>query len=246
MASPVRARGRLISPDSPLSVLPRNLDPSQRLLLDAIRISAQCIDISHARLVENLEKCRPGADRGKPFGIAAMLDAWSVIDSLYRLRKLVQRMPRWRRKSPSKEIFLRKTTSAEELRNSIQHLDTEAESLLSSGRPPFGALTWISPCEGSGERMYVQTFVPGQLEGANPGSLVTTPERAPTTTDQIELWASDHRANISDAYRAVEKLILALEKSLRRQISQLDVGPSDTCVWMLVERRPAIDEKPIG
>lgn len=94
--------------------------------------------------------------------------------------------------------------------------------------------------------MYVQSFVPGQLTGANPGSLVTCPEHVPTAIDQIELWASDHRANITDVYRAVEKLILALEKSIRRQFSQLDVGPSDTHVWMLVELLPATDEKASG
>jgi hypothetical protein len=242
MTSDIRGARKMISADSPLSVLPRGLDPRQRVLLDAIRISAQCIDISYRRLAENLEKGRPGSESGKPAGIAAMLDAWSVIDSLHRLRQLVQRMPRWRNRSPGKQIFLRATAAAEKLRDSIQHLDTEADSLLRSGRPPFGALTWISPYEGGGLKMYVQSFIPGQFESANPGSLVEIPEHVPATIDQIELWAFDLQANITDAYRAVEKLVSGLEVSMRSQFSQLPTDPSDTHVYMLVELRPATDE----
>ena len=147
MAGDIRIAHRMISADSPLSVLPQGLDPRQRLLFDAILISAQCIDISYRRLIENLENGRPGSETGKPAGIPAMLDAWSVIDSLLRLRELVQRMSRWRNRSPSKQIFLRATTPAEELRNSIQHLDTEAEALLKSGFVLMtGASLLLSDC----------------------------------------------------------------------------------------------------
>lgn len=170
-----------------------------------------------------------------------MLDAWSVIDSVHRMRELVQRVPRWRKPSASRQIFLRATASTENLRNAIQHLDTESESLLRSGRPPFGALTWITPDERNTGRMYIQSFIPGQLTGADPNTMVEAPKDVPTKVDYIELWASDHRASISDAYRSVEKLILAMEASIGLQTSKSENGPSDMHVWILVDIQTAED-----
>ncbi len=118
----------MIPTDSPLRLLPQSTDPRQRLILDAIRIAAQCVDISYRRLVENLENGRRDPESAHVDGIAAMLDAWSVVDSVHRLRELAQALPKWRSRAPSKQVFLRATAAADDLRNSIQHLGGEGGS----------------------------------------------------------------------------------------------------------------------
>ena len=229
----------LIGSDSPLSLLPRGIDPKQRLFLDAIRVSAHFVGLAYKRLIENLEKSIPPENREKDCGLKAMVDAWSIVDSVYRLRQLVQRMPRYRDRMPSKQVFLRSTSDAEDLRHAIQHLDTDIETLLKAGQPPMGALTWIVPIDKSEGTMRIESFIPGQLEEASPGSLVSVPPDVPEHIDQVELWASEYRVNLSELYRAVAKLVSSLETSLRPQCPELPRGPADTWVSMTIQVAPA-------
>lgn len=233
----------LIASDSPLLLLPKGIDPKQRLFPDSIRVSAHFVGVAYKCLIENLEKSSPREVREKDCGLKAILYAWSVVDSVYRLRKLVQRMPRYRDRMPSKQVFLRSTSGAEDLRNAIQHLDTEIETLLKEGRPPMGALTWIVPIDKSEGTMRIESFIPSQLEGANPGSLVSVPSEVPDHIDQVELWASKYRINLSELYRAVAKLVSSLETFLRRQRPELPCDPADTWVSMTVQMAPAEDKE---
>jgi len=91
-------------------------------------------DIAYRRLVEELllktNKVHSG-DEGKGIPHAFMfLDAWSFIDSVHRLRELLEQMPGIQKnESTALKVFLGKTALIEDLRHIAQHLRREVKEL---------------------------------------------------------------------------------------------------------------------
>lgn len=76
---------------------------------------------------------------------SAITDAWFVIDSLYRLRKLLEDTPELKQKSTQLQLFYRKTKCLKDLRDSVQHLDEFIEKYVHQNIPAWGRLTWACP-----------------------------------------------------------------------------------------------------
>jgi len=76
---------------------------------------------------------------------SAITEAWAIVDSLYRLRKLLEDTPELKQKSPEVQLFYRKTKCLKDLRDSIQHLDEYIEKYVSNKIPAWGRLTWVYP-----------------------------------------------------------------------------------------------------
>lgn len=75
----------------------------------------------------------------------AIADAWSVVDSLYRVRKLLEDMPGLKQNSPQLQLFYRKTRCLKSLRDSIQHLDEYIGKYVPYRTPALGRLSWVCP-----------------------------------------------------------------------------------------------------
>lgn len=118
----------VIKNDSPLRRLPSDLNMKQTLFLDAIRYSVEMADVAHIRLRETLLsltsefRSRRKAVNVGSAGLNAMLDAWSLVDSIHRLRMLLKHMPFVKQKSPGLVSFYKQTTGIDDLRNAIQHI----------------------------------------------------------------------------------------------------------------------------
>lgn len=90
-----------IDKDSPLRNLPTNLNPQQGMFLDGIRYSMGMIYIAYNRLAFFLstitEKIEKKDNSERPSTETLFLDAWVIVDSVYRLRGLIEHMPgiRW-------------------------------------------------------------------------------------------------------------------------------------------------------
>ena len=224
----------LILPDSPLIRLPKTLPPVQACFLDAVRLSAQYIDLAYTRVENALTQLTLEHDRTLAIGSAAIMDTWTVVDTVHRLRALVAGLPGYRNRALSKRLFRDRTEGVEQLRNSFQHLVGDLPALTQSDAPVLGSLTWLRPVDIEKLTFSVWTFTPGRLRSIDPATIVQLPNEVPTELTQIELWLGDKSVNISKLRASVADLVFALENSLRLS-SQDTPPPCDALVFVKVE-----------
>lgn len=222
----------IISRTSPLLNLPSGLDRKQRYFLEGIRLSIQLVDTSYRRLSSSI---RDLPENARPeFGTVPqlLLDAWGQVDATFRLRGLIEQMPRYRKKAPSKQVYLRATANVEALRNSLQHLNTDIDTLLSLDVPIMGALTWLRPCARGTGTFLLESAIPGALAGSSPRSLVQLPSEAPTEVSCVTLWAAGTSADLTAIHAATARLATALEGSLAKRFASHPTDMADLLVGM--------------
>jgi hypothetical protein len=215
----------IILPDSPLIRLPANLPPIQASFFDAIRLCVQYIDLAYRRIEESLSQITLQHDRSLALGPAAIMDAWSVIDTVHRLRALVSGLPGYKNQAASKRLFLNRTRDVEQLRNSFQHLVGDVRALTEADAPVLGTLTWLRPVDSKERRFTVWAFTPWRLRSVTPDSVVQLPSEIPTALTQIELWLENKSVNVSKLRDSVAEITAAIEKSL----SAVSQGTSELC-----------------
>lgn len=219
--------GPMIKPGSPLLGLPGGLPPNQVKILDAIRLSAQWIDGCYLRLEALLESF--GTHRGPtPHGSAALAlaDAWSVVDAVHRLRLLVSEFPGYKRRAPSKVLFLQRTEAVEPLRNTVQHLTGELARIVADDLPILGALTWLRVVDRARTLFDLHTLVPGQFRPTRSGANVHLPPSLGADIDHVTLWATGGHVDLTVVHRAVNALIATLESPVAELRKQ---GPATRC-----------------
>lgn len=125
----------------------------QQILFDGVRYSIFMVEIAYQRLLFELEKISDirGEISQKKF-IEIFIDVWTIVDSGYRLRKLIAALPGIQQKSTVMKDFMDSTNDLKDIRDFIQHSNkkTEVENLLQKTIPFWGYLTWV--------RMYSPNF----------------------------------------------------------------------------------------
>jgi len=136
----------LVSKNSPLRQIPYALDRKQALFLDGIRFTFEMVDVAYVRLLYILENIttddsfREVHPMAEPF-----MEAWSIVDSIYRLRCLIDQTPGIKQKElPQRRIFLDKTKNIESFRHTIQHLNNDIAKLAEQDEPTWGTLSWFA------------------------------------------------------------------------------------------------------
>jgi hypothetical protein len=167
----------LIRSDSPLIRLPRTVPAIQASLLDAVRLCAQFIDREYRRVEDSLTQITPDYDRALALGPAAIMDAWAIVDTVHRLRALVDRVAGDRNQ---KRLFQKRTHDVEHLRNSFQHLVGDHRALTDADAPILGTLTWLCPVDIEKRTFCLWSFSPGRLRSVDPNSFVQLPAEIPT------------------------------------------------------------------
>lgn len=142
--------------DSPLNRIPLVLDRRQVWFIDGIRYAIGMADFAYRALyrVANEETLRIAGAAGASAAATspqnpdchteAVLSAWSMVDSINRLRELLDAMPGLKKNQPELQLFKRKTAEFETLRNAVQHLRDEISALAAAEQHVWGALGWIS------------------------------------------------------------------------------------------------------
>jgi hypothetical protein len=236
----------MISLDSPLRHLPQNLNRRQLLYLDGVRIAIEMCDIAYTRLSDTLlaitaTENLPKAERA-PMLISAVQDAWSAIDSVHRLRRLLKSLPRLKQKLPWLQGFYRATESIDDLRNVVQHLDSEMETMIDANAPLWGRLTWIRVVDAETSTLESCSLVLGSFFDRM--DRITNPTDRPIRSliDQVDLHSSGHTACLTEAWRSLPNLVERIEKGLRAAPQNLD-GGSDALmiVGMRIESGPGQD-----
>jgi hypothetical protein len=154
---------------------PEFLPRRQVLYLDAIEESFRMVTLAYRRLQASLleygrlhesraadsESAAP--DATSQLNSAILLDAWSVVDVLNRLRVMVRSMPGVKKASPGVESFVRSLEPVEILRNAVQHLYGEVDKIADTGHPIWGSLSWAVPPAEPGGQLKAGMFLPGTL-----------------------------------------------------------------------------------
>ena len=132
-----------------------------------------------------------------------LLDAWSLVDIINRLRVLVRKTPGLKQNA-FVESFLRATENLEELRNFVQHLDGEVVSVAETGWPIWGSLSWVWVSPEMQEKGTVATMVivPGRLAKSGGHPLVNPAgKEIRLPVDHISLSAAGTMVNLSEICR---------------------------------------------
>jgi hypothetical protein len=127
---------------SSLRLLPYELSHKQVLIFDGIRYAAEMIDIAYQRLFKKLQTIAIQEREPTTRDIAiAILDAWSIIDSVNRFRDLIKLAPGVRNE-PWKQLFHNRTSSVANLRDCVQHQSGEIEDLIANSGQIWDYLSW--------------------------------------------------------------------------------------------------------
>jgi hypothetical protein len=240
----------LIGPDSPLSHLPANLNPRQRLFFDAIRYSIAMLDVAylslHRLLVQASELQIQASDDEdgvdlRLFLPRVFLDAFSVVDMANRLWTLLNNMAGIKR-TPDMRVCLSKMRKAEDLRNPVQHLSGELVDLAGQDEATWGWLLWIYATNQTTE-FHVFMALPGSLGETK----ITPPTSGPeglfrTPVDQIELSAYGHRLSLTMLWDAVAEFVPAFEHTLSQAFQGRPTSVTDLLLRVVghTERPPEI------
>lgn len=236
----------IIAPNSPLRRLPAELNLKQRLYFDGIRYSIEMANVAYIRLKDilyNLSINHTNLDGAhyRHF-VPAILDAWSIIDSVERLRGLIRQTPGFKQKSPGLVVFDQKTSSVEALRNSVQHLNHEIEELLKEGLPVWGVLSWVLVSDEQAKKAQCFTLVPGTMFDRKPDMIVNPLGRSlEIPIGLITLKASGHTVCISEVIERVEELTRKVEEQLAKQF--VDLPPAASDMLAIVEMEFGEDQK---
>jgi hypothetical protein len=218
----------IIEDDSSLRRHPP-LRPKENVLVDAIRLSIEMANHAYSRLRSSAHTVSLSQKRKevlpKHIFTPIFLDAWSIIDSVHRLRRLLQSV--LLRKKAEVRGFLAATKSITDLRNAVQHIDEEIENLADSNLPTWGALAWMFGNLPTDNRAWCFVMVPGSVrEGRE--HLFLKPEgdiRLPV--DRLTLTAHGIEVSLSAVIDSVERLTRILEDDIKKQSSDLPSNEID-------------------
>lgn len=181
-------------------------DRVRRLLLclDGLRFSfAVCLS-SHLRAMQALRSFEPMYETGVPTDAVAQVigDIWSVVDSAYRIRLLINSTPLIPKRDPEIRIFMDATTPVESLRHYVQHLNGEIGALPPSAPPLWGGLSWVSEAD----PVTCFTLVAGSSHLATSLAGLVFDTHTGRFVCELELTAGNTRVDLSDLVRRVRSL----------------------------------------
>jgi hypothetical protein len=194
------------------------------LFFDGIRYSVEMADLAHHRLRETLYEIAQGTAALEPdlhdFA-SAVLDAWSIVDLVHRLRGLLEQAPGIKQKSPPLLSFMKNTVEVEKLHNSVQHLNQQIHRIADLNIPVWGALSWVTLLDPQLKSVWTCTLVAGTFFERTEPLVDPRGKQFQPPVDLITLEASNCSVCLSDAMRNVEQVVRSLEDYLREQFKDL-------------------------
>ena len=228
----------MLSPDSPLTSLPRDLPRRQILFLDAIRLSGQMADFAYRALVDTARRLMQRTDKPNPDDATRAI-THAYIDAANRLREVVRSMPGLKH-NHEYELFMRGTNSVEQLRNVVQHLNQELKTIAERRTASMGTLSWLGPspapdCPATAWILQWGSYYPElRTVGSRIDLLTGVTEGG---VEDICLTTSATRVDLTHTCDRIQRLIRAIEAAARKLPAKSGKLGSD--VLMHFELRPA-------
>jgi hypothetical protein len=172
----------------------------------------------------------------------AFLDAWSFVDSVFRLWRLLSQMRGIARTTYTRGLFDH-LSQYEDLRHGIQHLEGTIIR-RDDPEPAHGALSWTYVVSERTHDLATFMLVAGNLGHVSTGSLVNPAGRDFwSRVDHIELEAYGVKAPISETHRRLREFAPIFERPLRDQFVNHETRGSDLLVRVdLSPARPTPNE----
>lgn len=119
-----------------------------RQIMDALRYTLLLEGRAHASLWRALRRIesRDGIEENpsQASALTAIGGAWTMVDSVHRLRRLVRQVPKLSHKNAEVQLLIRNSDEVEEFRNLYQHLDTAVTRAEGRVSPVMGAISWVT------------------------------------------------------------------------------------------------------
>ncbi|MFC1902479.1 hypothetical protein ACFLX4_00205 [Chloroflexota bacterium] len=224
----------IIAKESPLRRIPHGWDRKETLFYDAIRCSIEMTDMGYFNLHNRLLELTSKHDQDKGAKIenigqiilAAMLNAWSVIDSTYRLRGLLEQIPRIKHNSPPLILFRQKTQNVETPRHIIQHLNTEINNIVIKNLTVLGVLSWVAWLKQEEKWCYTCSIAAGSLFERTDPFINPAGKSIRPPIDLITLDAG-YPLNLSSMMVEISKVTHWLEEELKKHFGTLPQAGAD-------------------
>jgi hypothetical protein len=236
------------------------------LLLDGIRTSIDIADISYDRLCNTLIELSDSAKEGKHRDIVsiAFADAWTIIDSINKLRFLIRHfLEESEKKYPPmpkplqvitnvheiKEIklyeFIASTENIKLVRDASQHLNARIDQLLSKKKPIWGIIYWVDSRkikkQGNSLSYLMKAITSYSLPELKERINFPRPPKLGYPVGWISLAAHGFDINLSDIMLMVELVVKNLEKQLGPQFEPYRGYNSSMVIEMCIEGITASD-----
>ena len=195
----------------------------QQIFLDGIEMAIEMALIAYAQLRATIEyrtttaESRPEEPPESSLATQMMMEAWSIVDSVNRLRVLIPHTPNLK-KTPAIVSFLKSTEPVTTLRHFVQHLEEKALEVATTGKPIWGSLSWVwaTPSDVHQGRLKISVYIPGRLAKAK-GHPIVNPigKDIETPVGLITLTAAETTVNLSEVIEVVERFKSRYEKALQ-------------------------------
>ena len=211
----------IIAVDSPLRRLPANLDPRQSTFLDGLRLSVEMCDVAYERLSCQLWESTSNSEEvvsiARGIAAAVMLDVWSIVDSVHRIRSILDAMPGFKKSGPTYQLFVRATDRVTALRNTVQHFREELATMAEQATPVWGVLSWMAVIKPDGTEVRSYVLDPGRTQSGTHRLLNPAGQVFRTPIDHVTLTSKNEHLSLSDLVDQTEKVIRPIEASLEKQ-----------------------------
>ena len=206
----------LVSQDSPFRRLPATLPRRVILHLDGLRLCAEIVDLAYQRLLTVVREITYDKLPLDGRQVAAMSDAWVIIDSTHRFRLILAGTPGLKHNHVF-ELFMRTTATVEDLRHVIQHLNKEVDRIAQARQAVLGTLTWLGASPGpdappSAKVLTVGSEYPDKVTFGPMMDLESS--LPPNAIEQIELALGKHKVDLPTVVARVGGMIRSLATPL--------------------------------
>jgi len=221
----------IIKDDSPLRRIPTVLAREQVLFIDGIRYGISMADYAYARLCMAVDRITQHFISGEQSGKAvpnadaeincAMNDAWSMVDSIHRLRELLSGMPNLKQKAVELRLFRKATNECLSLRNAVQHLRHEIRALVKMDQPVWGEITWVALESPQAEIFRCFFIYAGTVYHNFAGPAFQPfgkPVRCPV--DHISLNAHGISVSLTDCHESLQQVTTFLEQLVAQTLQE--------------------------
>lgn len=222
----------LLPQNSALENTPAGVSRRQIMFLDAIAVSIRVMEMTYGGLWQEVQQEKEVASQDVS---RLVINVWSFVDGAHRLQALVTQMPGLKHSIPVKS-FLKCFKPVTDLRNVNQHLATEIQSMIDSGFPAWGVLSWVEYVSPTKFMIRHQTL--GRLsteaifQMPNPAGKLMTPPIDHIHLETPELWV-----NLSELMRGCQTFARRLEKAVADSYRKLPEGASEAELRI----EPAVD-----
>ena len=177
--------------------------------------------ISYRRLQSTL-----APDNAVERSAAPALDAWAVVDTLNRLRALINQLPGRRSNSPGLRIITSALKPVEALRHAVQHMDGEIHRVSATSLPLWGAIAWVQ--QGSGDALRSRMILLGvQLGSMNVPAITPFGKEIESPGGPIELTAASTTISLTDLVKASVTFGRRLAQARERAAESIAPDASD-------------------